>query len=46
MEALAVYQDAPPDWDRTVTDFAQKAAAYGAAVTRCDAMAPAAEHRV
>src|SRR3982074_3116464 len=42
MEALAVYQDAPPDWDRTVTDFAQKAAAYGAAVTRCDAMAPAA----
>ena len=42
MEALLVYQDAPPDWDRTVTDFAQKAAAYGAAVTRCDAMAPAA----
>jgi hypothetical protein len=43
MEALLVYQDAPPDWDRpaTVTDFAQKAAAYGAAVTRCDAMAPA-----
>jgi hypothetical protein len=26
----------------TVTDFAQKAAAYGAAVTRCDAVAPAA----
>jgi hypothetical protein len=44
MEALLVYQDAPPDWDRpaTVTDFAQKAAAYGAAVTRCDAVAPAA----
>jgi hypothetical protein len=44
MESLLVYQDAPPDWDRpaTVTDFAQKAAAYGAAVTRCDAMAPAA----
>jgi len=43
MEALLVHQDAPPDWDRpaTVTDFAQKAAAYGAAVTRCDAMAPA-----
>ncbi len=43
MEALVVYQDAPPDWDRpaAVTDFAQKAAAYGAAVTRCDAMAPA-----
>jgi len=43
MEALLVYQDAPPDWDRpaTVTDFAQKAAAYGEAVTRCDAMAPA-----
>ena len=43
MEALLVYQDAPPDWDRpaAVTDFAQKAAAYGAAVTRCDAMAPA-----
>ena len=43
MEALLVYQDAPPDWDRpaTVTDFAQKAASYGAAVTRCDAMAPA-----
>ncbi len=32
MESLLVYQ---------VTDFAQKAAAYGAAVTRCDAMAPA-----
>ena len=47
MEALLVYQDAPPDWDRpaTVTDFAQKAAAYGAAVTRCDAMAPAALSR-
>jgi hypothetical protein len=44
MEALAVYQDAPPDWDgpATVTDFTQKAAAYGAAVTRCDAMAPVA----
>jgi hypothetical protein len=44
MEAFLVYQDAPPDWDRpaTVTDFAQKAAAYGAAVTRCDAVAPAA----
>ena len=43
MEALLVYQDAPPDWDRpaAVTDFAQKAAAYGEAVTRCDAMAPA-----
>ena len=43
MEALLVYQDAPPDWDRpaTVTDFAQKAPAYGEAVTRCDAMAPA-----
>ena len=44
MEALLVYQDTPPDWDRpaTVSDFTQKAAAYGAAVTRCDAMAPAA----
>jgi hypothetical protein len=41
MDALLRYQDAPPDWDRpaTVTDFAAKAAAYGAAVARCDAMA-------
>jgi hypothetical protein len=44
MEALLVYQEAPPDWNRpaAVTDFAQKAAAYGTAVARCDAMAPAA----
>jgi hypothetical protein len=43
MEALLVYQDSPPDWDKpaTMTDFAQKAAAYGAAITRCGAMAPA-----
>jgi hypothetical protein len=41
MEALLAYQDAPPDWDRpaTVTDFAARATAYGAAVARCDAMA-------
>jgi len=41
MDALLGYQDAPPDWDRpaTVTDFAARAAAYGTAVARCDAVA-------
>jgi hypothetical protein len=41
MDAFLAYQDAPPDWNRpaTVTDFAARAAAYGAAIARCDAMA-------
>jgi hypothetical protein len=39
----ALYRDHAPDWDQPATpaDIAAKAEAYGAAVKRCDAMAPA-----
>jgi hypothetical protein len=41
MQALHAYEDASPDWDRpaAATDFSARAAAYGTAVARCDAMA-------
>jgi hypothetical protein len=41
MDALLVDRDDPPDWDSAaiVSAFAVKAAAYGAAVKRCDAVA-------
>jgi hypothetical protein len=42
MDALFAYRDDPPDWDRPATDIAAKSDAYGAAVRRCDAMAPEA----
>jgi hypothetical protein len=44
MDALFVYRDNAPDWDKpeTAADISIKADAYGAAVKRCDAMAPEA----
>ena len=44
MEAFLVYRDKVPDWNEpaTLSDIAAKADAYGAAVKRCDAMAPEA----
>jgi hypothetical protein len=44
MEALSVYRDQVPDWNEPAAarDIAAKAEAYGAAIKRCDAMAPEA----
>ncbi len=42
MEALLVYRDEPPDWDKPAAaeGLSAKSAAFGAAVARCDALAP------
>lgn len=42
MDAFYVYRDQAPDWNdpAAATDIAAKADAYGAAVKRCDALAP------
>ena len=47
MEALSVYRDKVPDWNdpAAATDIEAKADGYGAAVKRCDAMAPEAVRR-
>ncbi len=44
MAAFDVYREKAPDWDDAATsaDIAAKADAYGAAVKRCDGMAPEA----
>jgi hypothetical protein len=43
MEAFSLYRDKVPDWEpATAADIAAKAEAYGAAVKRCDTMAPEA----
>ncbi len=42
MEAFSVYRDDPPDWEKpaVTADVAAKAEAFGAAIRRCDALAP------
>ena len=47
IEALSVYRDKVPDWNdpAAATDIEAKADGYGAAVKRCDAMAPEAVRR-
>jgi hypothetical protein len=44
MEALSVYRDKVPDWNdpAAAPDIEAKADGYGAAIKRCDAMAPEA----
>ena len=44
MDAFQIYRDTPPDWNNaaTLADITAKAAAYGAAVTRCNELAAAA----